>query len=337
MVGQPVRHRHRRGHRRHRADRLRAHLAGAGQRHPGRARRRCCWPPRCWCELRVRRRRRGEPPCRRCSCCSGGLGAAFAPEWLRRRDDVPLPRGRRADPDRPTGRTLVLDGLRHSYVDLDDPTHLEFPYVQAMASVIDTAFAAATPLRAYHLGGGGAHRAALPRRARAGHRRAWCRRSTAAWSRPTPSCWAADFADGIEVRVEDGRLGDRRPRADDSLRPGRRRRLRRRQRAVAPDHPRGGREVDAAARPTTGSTSLNLIDHGPLDFARAEVAHDRRGLRRGRAARDARAPWPGGTAATWSSSPRDAPLDLAAVLRRGGRPRLGLGRDHRRRARRLDR
>jgi MFS family permease len=32
-----------------------------------------------------------------------------------------------SDPEREGGRTLVLDGLRHSYVDLDDPAHLEFP------------------------------------------------------------------------------------------------------------------------------------------------------------------------------------------------------------------
>ena len=40
------------------------------------------------------------------------------------------------DPERESGRVLVLDGLRHSYVDLDDPTHLEFAYVQAIASAV---------------------------------------------------------------------------------------------------------------------------------------------------------------------------------------------------------
>ena len=33
-----------------------------------------------------------------------------------------------ADPANPSGRTLRLDTLRHSYVDLEDPTHLEFRY-----------------------------------------------------------------------------------------------------------------------------------------------------------------------------------------------------------------
>ena len=35
-----------------------------------------------------------------------------------------------ADPGREAGRVLMLDTLRHSYVDLEDPTHLEFEYVR---------------------------------------------------------------------------------------------------------------------------------------------------------------------------------------------------------------
>ena len=42
-----------------------------------------------------------------------------------------------ADPERDSGRVLLLDTLRHSYVDLDDPTHLEFEYVRAVAAVTD--------------------------------------------------------------------------------------------------------------------------------------------------------------------------------------------------------
>ena len=38
-----------------------------------------------------------------------------------------------ADPHRPSGRILYLDRLRHSYVDLDDPTHLEFRYIRLFA------------------------------------------------------------------------------------------------------------------------------------------------------------------------------------------------------------
>ena len=58
------------------------------------------------------------------------------------------------DEARPGGRLLLLDTLRHSYVDLDDPTHLEFAYARVFADVIATV-APAGPLRALHVGGGG--------------------------------------------------------------------------------------------------------------------------------------------------------------------------------------
>lgn len=57
------------------------------------------------------------------------------------------------DPDRPTGRILRLDTLRHSYVDLADPTHLEFGYTKSIASVIEGA--PPGPLTVLHIGGGG--------------------------------------------------------------------------------------------------------------------------------------------------------------------------------------
>jgi spermidine synthase len=59
------------------------------------------------------------------------------------------------DPARSTGRLLVLDNLLHSYVDLEDPTYLEFPYVQAIASVADVMRPAGQAISALHLGAGG--------------------------------------------------------------------------------------------------------------------------------------------------------------------------------------
>ena len=58
------------------------------------------------------------------------------------------------DPDRPSGRTLVLDRLRNSYVDLADPTYLEFRYIRLMADVIET-HSPDGPLRVLSIGGGG--------------------------------------------------------------------------------------------------------------------------------------------------------------------------------------
>jgi len=58
------------------------------------------------------------------------------------------------DPVRASGRQLVLDTLHHSYVDLEDPTYLEFRYVQVFADVL-AALAPDGPLDVAHLGGGG--------------------------------------------------------------------------------------------------------------------------------------------------------------------------------------
>lgn len=59
------------------------------------------------------------------------------------------------EPGHPTGRLLVLDDLRHSAVDLADPTRLTFAYTRRMADALDTAFPAGRPLAAVHVGGGG--------------------------------------------------------------------------------------------------------------------------------------------------------------------------------------
>lgn len=72
-----------------------------------------------------------------------------------------------ADPDRSGGRTLWLDTLRHSYVDLDDPTHLEFGYVAVLGDLIDVvAEREGSVPNVLHIGGGGF---TLPRYVEAAH------------------------------------------------------------------------------------------------------------------------------------------------------------------------
>ncbi len=58
------------------------------------------------------------------------------------------------DPARETGRVLWLDTLRHSYVDLEDPTYLGFRYARLMGDVIETALPPG-PIDALFIGGGG--------------------------------------------------------------------------------------------------------------------------------------------------------------------------------------
>jgi spermidine synthase len=65
-----------------------------------------------------------------------------------------------------SGRALWLDTLRHSYVDLDDPSHLEFTYTQWFGDVITAVAPDAGPLTTLHIGGGGF---TMPRYLRAVH------------------------------------------------------------------------------------------------------------------------------------------------------------------------
>jgi len=58
-----------------------------------------------------------------------------------------------ADPTRPGGRTLILDALQHSYVDLNDPAYLKFGYTRRFADVL--AQQPSGDLDVLHLGGGG--------------------------------------------------------------------------------------------------------------------------------------------------------------------------------------
>ena len=60
-----------------------------------------------------------------------------------------------ADPANPGGYTLLLDDLSHSYVDLRDPTHLNFNYVRWIAKAIDAANPGKAPLDVVFIGGGG--------------------------------------------------------------------------------------------------------------------------------------------------------------------------------------
>lgn len=58
------------------------------------------------------------------------------------------------DVDRPRAWLLTVDGAPQSYVDLEEPEHLEFEYVRRLAHVLDTAADDGSPLDAVHLGGG---------------------------------------------------------------------------------------------------------------------------------------------------------------------------------------
>ncbi len=58
------------------------------------------------------------------------------------------------DVDRPRAWLLAVDGAPQSYVDLDDPAHLEFEYARRLAHVVDAVDEPGGPLDVLHLGGG---------------------------------------------------------------------------------------------------------------------------------------------------------------------------------------
>nr|WP_037891474.1 fused MFS/spermidine synthase [Streptomyces viridochromogenes] len=174
-----------------------------------------------------------------------------------------------ADPERGSGRTLVLDGLRHSYVDLDDPTFLEFEYVRAIASVVDSAFPEGEPLAAYHLGGGGLTFPRYLAATRPGTRSLVSEIDSGVVRINRDQLGLRPEA-GIDVRAEDGRLGLRRLDAGS--------------RDLVVGDAFGGVSVPWHLTTVEAMTDLrrvldedglyvaNLIDHGELAFARAEVA-----------------------------------------------------------------
>ncbi|MGW2561476.1 spermidine synthase [Streptomyces sp. NPDC001514] len=58
------------------------------------------------------------------------------------------------DVDRERAWLLTVNGAPQSYVDLDEPTHLEFEYARRLAHVVDCVADEGAPLDVLHLGGG---------------------------------------------------------------------------------------------------------------------------------------------------------------------------------------
>jgi spermidine synthase len=175
----------------------------------------------------------------------------------------------RVTADGDTGRVLVLDTLRHSYVDLADPTHLEFEYVRAIASVTDALAPAGEPLSALHLGGGGL---TLPRflaQVRPGTVSRVLEVDPGVVELDTDEL-GLQTSDQLRVRVGDARVGLQDEPAGE--------------RDLVVGDAFGGLSVpwqlttvealrlvdDALA--DDGVYAVNLIDHPPLAFVRAELA-----------------------------------------------------------------
>lgn len=174
----------------------------------------------------------------------------------------------RVDTEASSGRVLVLDRLRHSYVDVDDPTHLEFAYVRAVAAGVDAAYPDGRPLDVLHLGAGGL---TLPRYLEA--TRPGSTGVVLEIDEGVPDLVREQIAPepaGVQVRVQDARLGLAGSPADtydvvvgDAFG------------SVAVPWHLATREAVAEVRRTLapgGLYALNVIDQPPLALLRAEVA-----------------------------------------------------------------
>ncbi|GAA1581941.1 hypothetical protein GCM10009789_39580 [Kribbella sancticallisti] len=172
------------------------------------------------------------------------------------------------DPNRASGRTLYLDQYRHSYVDLNDPTYLEFEYIKDYAAAIDAHWPGAEPLRALHVGGGGLTMPHLLLKTRPG--------TDNKVYEIDPGVIELDKAElgakpgpGLDIQIRDGRLGVRSEPTDS--------------RDLVIMDAFGGvavpwhlttREVVSDVRRVLAPDGLylvNVIDFGPQRFAKAEA------------------------------------------------------------------
>lgn len=178
------------------------------------------------------------------------------------------------DVDRDRAWLLTVDGAPQSYVDLDDPTYLEFEYVRRLAHVLDCAATPGAALDLIHLGGGAL---TLPRYAaatRPGSRQDVVeadRGLLALVAEHLPLPGAADAAAGITVHGTDARawLEQTPPKSADVL--------------IAdvfggsrvPAHLTSVEYARAAGRVlrADGIYAANLADGAPFGFLRSQLAN----------------------------------------------------------------
>ncbi|GAA0263402.1 fused MFS/spermidine synthase [Cryptosporangium japonicum] len=177
------------------------------------------------------------------------------------------------DLDTDAGWMLLLDGVPNSYLDLDDPTHLEFEYQQWMGRAVDLHEPEADVVSFVHIGGGAC---AFPRYVAA--TRSGARQLVAEYNPELIALIREVFGvrtgPGLRIRAGDGRdvlAGQHSASADVVVRDafvG----------PVVPPHLTTTEFVTDVARVLrpTGLYLANVTDGPPLALARAEVATARK-------------------------------------------------------------
>lgn len=170
------------------------------------------------------------------------------------------------DEFRPGGRILVLDRVRNSYVDLDDPTHLEFRYIELIADVIEVESPDGA-LDVVSIGGGGFTLPGYLAATRPG-----TRNTVLEIDAPLVEIGEKDLGldESVEVIIEDARISLARLRDDradvvigDAFSG-----------ASVPWHLTTVEFVGEIERvlADAGVYAMNVIDYGQREFARAAVA-----------------------------------------------------------------
>lgn len=173
------------------------------------------------------------------------------------------------DVDRRRAWLLTVDGAPQSYVDLDDPSHLEFEYTRRLAHVLDAAAGPGAPLDVLHLGGGALTLARYAAATRPGSRQTAVEKDRGLLGLVAEFLPLADSA-GIAVRAADARswLEQAPPESADVIVSdvfgGSR----------VPAHLTSVEYVRAAARVLRpgGVYTANLADTAPFGFLRPQLA-----------------------------------------------------------------
>ena len=170
------------------------------------------------------------------------------------------------DLDADDGWLLSVDGVAQSYVDLGDPTHLEFDYVRLMGDVVDCLAPDGQPLSVVHCGGGGCTLARYVAATRPGSRQVVVEADEAL----AALVRTAFGTDGFRLRVGDARTELPRLQAGasdvvvaDVF-----------ESALVPVHVTTREWLDEVRRllRPDGTYVVNVADGKPLDFARGQVA-----------------------------------------------------------------
>jgi hypothetical protein len=219
-----------------------------------------------------------------------------------------------ADPNRENGRTLYLDQYRHSYVDLKDPTYLEFDYIKNFVAAINGGWQNNQSLDALHIGGGGLTMPRYLTATRPGSDNKVYEIDAAVVELDKKELGVRTGPD-LDVRIRDGRLGVRSESTDSSD-------------LVIMDAFSGvsvpwhltTRELVADIRRVLrpdGVYLVNVIDYGKAAFAKAEIRTLQAEFRHVAviARKDEFAGQGGGNFVLVGS---DRPIDLAAVESRVG-------------------